>query len=79
MTEGGADVCEMRVLLDQRLNRIFEISSSLVFIIFQAADAANAHRSELQEISYTKPPLFQRNRLTCSGNPSFESCEEGKA
>ena len=28
---------------------------------------------------FTKPPLFQRNRLTCSGNPSFESCVEGKA
>ena len=28
---------------------------------------------------FTKPPLFQRNRLTYSGNPSFESCVEGKA
>ena len=28
---------------------------------------------------FTKPPLFQRNGLTCSGNPLFESCVEGKA
>ena len=28
---------------------------------------------------FTKPPLFQRNRLTCSGNPTFESCVEVKA
>ena len=28
---------------------------------------------------FTKPPLFQRNRFTCSGNPSFESCVEVKA
>ena len=28
---------------------------------------------------FTKPPLFQRNRLTGSGNPLFESCVEGKA
>ena len=27
----------------------------------------------------TKPPLFQRNRLTGSGNPTFESYVEGKA
>ena len=24
-------------------------------------------------VAFTKPPLFQRNRLTCSGNPTFES------
>ena len=29
--------------------------------------------------TFTKPPLFRRNRLTGSVNPSFESCEEGKA
>ena len=29
--------------------------------------------------SFTKPPLFQRNRLTGSGNPTFESYVEGKA
>jgi hypothetical protein len=29
--------------------------------------------------AFTKPPLFQRNGLTCSGNPLFESCVEGKA
>ena len=29
--------------------------------------------------SFTKPHLFQRNRLTGSGNPSFESYVEGKA
>ena len=29
--------------------------------------------------AFTKPPLFQRNRLTGSGNPSFESCVEEKA
>ena len=28
---------------------------------------------------FTKPPLFQRNRLTGSGNPTFESCVELKA
>ena len=28
---------------------------------------------------FTKPPLFQRNRLTGSGNPTFESCVEVKA
>ena len=28
---------------------------------------------------FTKPLLFKKNRLTCSGNPSFESCVEGKA
>ena len=31
------------------------------------------------EKSFTKPPLFQRNRLTCSGNPLFESCVEVKS
>ena len=30
-------------------------------------------------LPFTKPPLFQRNRLTGSGNPTFESCVEGKA
>ena len=35
---------------------------------------------ELPPVSpFTKPPLFQRNGLTCSGNPLFESCVEGKA
>jgi hypothetical protein len=29
--------------------------------------------------TFTKPPLFQRNRLTGSGNPSFESHVEEKA
>ena len=29
--------------------------------------------------AFTKPPLFQRNRLTCSGNPTLESCLEVKA
>ena len=29
--------------------------------------------------AFTKPPLFQRNGLTCRGNPLFESCAEGKA
>ena len=29
--------------------------------------------------AFTKPPLFQRNRLTGSGNPSFESFVELKA
>ena len=29
--------------------------------------------------TFTKPPLFHRNRLTCSGNPSFESCVKVKA
>ena len=29
--------------------------------------------------TFTKPPLFRRNRLTGSGNPSFESHVEGKA
>ena len=29
--------------------------------------------------SFTKSPLFQRNRFTCSGNPSLESCVEVKA
>ena len=29
--------------------------------------------------TFTKLPLFQRNRLTCSGNPTFESCVEVKA
>ena len=28
---------------------------------------------------FTKSLLFQRNRLTCSGNPSFKSCLEVKA
>ena len=28
---------------------------------------------------FTKPPLFRRNRLTGSGNPTFESKVEGKA
>ena len=27
--------------------------------------------------SFTKPPLFQRNKFTYSGNQSFESCLEG--
>ena len=30
-------------------------------------------------LAFTKPPLFRRNRLTGSGNPSFESHVEGKA
>ena len=30
-------------------------------------------------LSFTKPPLLQRSRLTGSGNPLFESCVEGKA
>ena len=30
-------------------------------------------------VPFTKHPLFQRNRLTCSGNPTFESCVEVKA
>ena len=29
--------------------------------------------------AFTKPPLFQRNGLTCSDNPLFKSCVEGKA
>ena len=29
--------------------------------------------------AFTKPPLFQRNILTYSGNPPFESCLEVKA
>ena len=28
---------------------------------------------------FTKPPPFQRNGLTCSANPLFECCVEGKA
>ena len=24
-----------------------------------------------KQFAFTKPPLFQMNRLTCSGNPSF--------
>ena len=36
-------------------------------------------RPGVAESAFTKPPLFQRNRLACSGNPSFESCVEGKA
>ena len=30
-------------------------------------------------LTFTEPPPFQRNRLTGSGTPSFESCVEGKA
>ena len=30
-------------------------------------------------VTITKPPLFRRNRLTGSGNPTFESCVEVKA
>ena len=29
-------------------------------------------------IAFTKPPLFQRKRLTVSGNPTFKSYVEGK-
>ena len=31
-----------------------------------------------QAAAFTKPHLFQRNRLTGSGNPTFESKVEGK-
>ena len=36
-------------------------------------------RNTLHAITFTKPPLFQRNRLACSGNPTYESCVEVKA
>ena len=38
-----------------------------------------AWHGQLHWLSFTKPRLFQRNRLRCSGNPSFESCVDGKA
>ena len=34
---------------------------------------------KMGQCAFTKPPLFRRNRLTGSGNPSFESHVEGKA
>ena len=40
--------------------------------------AVTAPRLSLAARPFTKPPLFQRNRLTCSGNLLFESCVEGK-
>ena len=36
-------------------------------------------KPKLDPGSFIKPPLFQRNRLTGSGNPTFESYVEGKA
>ena len=35
--------------------------------------------SNIELGAFTKPHLFQRNRLTGGGNLSFESCVEGKA
>jgi hypothetical protein len=34
---------------------------------------------QMAKAAFTKPPLFQRNGLTCRGNPLYESCVEGKA
>ena len=63
-----------------------KLLESLSFLRLLVMDLSEDEVTEVEEkmktklgTAFTKPPLFQRNRLTCSGNPLFESCVEGKA
>ena len=77
----GEDQQGRKVILSlpclQRCSRFWQLLYSALIRVEKLAAQNTVQATNTADVS--KPPLFQRKRLTGRGNPSFESYVEGKA